>query len=58
MEINNEFQNLKKRKMSVSEYPTTFTEKMKLVPNLVPTKPSKVDKFDMRPPADCSPTLK
>ena len=38
LEINNEFQNLKKEKMSVSEYTIDFTEKIKLVPYLVPTK--------------------
>lgn len=45
LEINNEFQNLKKGKMSVTEYATSFIEKMKLVPHLVPTELSKVNKF-------------
>ena len=45
LEINNEFQNLKKGRMSIIEYAVSFTEKMKLVPYLVPTELSKVNKF-------------
>ena len=52
LEINNEFQNLKKGKMSVIEYAASFTEKMKLVPYLVPTELSKVNKFAHGLPAD------
>ena len=38
--------------MSVSEYATSFTEKMKLVPYLVPNELSKVNKFANGLPAD------
>ena len=43
--INNEFQNLNKGKMSITEYVVKFTEKMKVVPHLVPTELSKVEIF-------------
>lgn len=58
MEINNEFQNLKKRNMSVSKYVAAFVEKMKLVPYLVLTELSKVNKFASRLPTYFSPTMK
>ena len=58
LEINNEFQNLKKGKMSVIEYAASFTEKMKLVPYLVPTELSKVNKFAHGLPADFGPMVK
>ena len=44
--------------MSVSEYATCFTEKMKMVPYLVPTELSKVNKFDSGLPTNFSPTVK
>lgn len=44
LEINNEFQNLKKNKMSVNEYTANFTENMKLVLNLVPNELFEVKK--------------
>ena len=47
LEINNEFQNLKKGKLSVTKYATSFTEKMKLIPYLIPTELSNVNKFPM-----------
>lgn len=43
--INTEFQNLRKRKLSLNEYAATFTEKMKLVAYLVPTVLFMVNKF-------------
>lgn len=45
IEINNEFQNLKKGKMHFSEYVASFIKKMKLVPYLVPTELSQTSKF-------------
>lgn len=47
LEINNEFQNLKKGKMSSNEYAATFEEKMKLVPYLIPTKILKMNTFSI-----------
>jgi len=44
--------------MSVDEYATAFTEKMKLFPYLVPTELSKIDRFSNRLPADFGPTVK
>ena len=58
LEINNEFQNLKKGKLSITEYATSFTEKMKLIPYLVPTELSKVNKFANGLPADFGPIVK
>ena len=58
MVINNEFQNQKNGKLSVNEYATIFTEKMKLVPHLILTELSKVDKFINGIPADFGPTVK
>lgn len=58
LEIDNEIQNLKKGKMIVSKYAAAFTEKIKIVPNLVPTKLSKVKKFDIGLPTDNGPTVK
>lgn len=58
MEINNEFENLNKGKMNVSGYVVTFTEKMKLVTYLVPTKLYKVNKFSSGLPANFGPTIK
>lgn len=58
LENNNEFQNLKKGKRSVNELDVTFTKKMKLVPNLVPTELSKVNKFAIGLLADYGPTMK
>lgn len=57
LEINNEFQNLKKGKMSAIEYAATFEEKMKLVPYLIPTKLLKMNKFANALPADFSRTV-
>ena len=58
MVINNEFQNLKKGKLSVNEYSATFTEKKKLVPHLIPIELSKVDKFANGLPTEFGPTVK
>lgn len=58
LEINNEFQNLKKGKMSVSEYDATFTKKIKLVHSLVATKLSNVNTFSMGLPVDFGPMVK
>ncbi|KAL7594215.1 hypothetical protein Lser_V15G28366 [Lactuca serriola] len=58
LEINNEFQNLKKGKLSVNEYAASFTEKMKLIPYLVPTELSKVNKFALGLPAEYGPMVK
>lgn len=58
LQINNEFQNLKKGKISVNEYARTFIENMKLVPNLVPTEISKENKFAIRLPSDYGPMVK
>lgn len=44
--------------MSVNESATCFTKKMKLVPNLVPTELSKVNKFSIGLPVDYGPTVK
>ena len=44
IDLNNEFQNLKKEKMSIDDYATAFTENMKLFPYLVPTELSKIEK--------------
>lgn len=46
LEINNEFQNLKKEKKKASEYVASFTKKMNLVSYLVPSELSKIKKFD------------
>ena len=43
--------------MSVTEYAASFTEKMKLVPHLVPTELSKVNKFSLGLPADFGPMV-
>lgn len=56
--INNDFQNLKKGKMSINEYDAIFTDTMKLVPHLVPTELSKVDKFANGLPSDFGPMVK
>lgn len=45
LRIYNEFQNLKKGEMSVSQYIVAFLEKMELVPYLTPTELSNVEKF-------------
>lgn len=44
--------------MSVNEYVASFTEKMKLVSYLVPTKPSKINKFAIGIPTDFGPMVK
>lgn len=56
-EISNEFQNLKKGDMSVSDYAVVFTEKMKLVSHLVPAE-SKVERFVNRLPTAFGPMVK
>lgn len=58
LEVNNQFHNLKKGKMSISEYVAAFIEKIKLVPNLVPNKLSKLNEFVIELPTDFSPTMK
>ena len=58
LEISNEFQNLKKGKLNVTEYAASFTEKMKFIPYLVPTELSKVNKFALGLPADYGPMVK
>ena len=58
IDLNNEFQNLKKGKMSIDDYATAFTEKMKLFPYLVPTELSKIERFANGLPADFGPTVK
>lgn len=58
LEVNSEFQNLKKGKTSVSEYDATFNQKIKLVPILVPTKLSKLNKFVIGLPLDFVPMMK
>ena len=58
IDLNNEFQNLKKGKMSVDEYATAFTERMKLFPYLVPTELSKIDRFANGLPTDFGPMVK
>lgn len=45
MEINNEFRYQKKGRLSVNEYAAVLTEKMNLVPYLVPIELSMVNKF-------------
>ena len=44
--------------MSVSEYATSFIDKMKLVPYLVPTELSKVNKFGNGLPPEFGPMVK
>ena len=44
--------------MSITEYAASFTEKMKIVPYLVPTELSKVNKFANGLPADFGPMVK
>lgn len=44
--------------MSGNKYATYFTKKMKVVPNLVPTKISKVNKFHVGLLAYCGPKIK
>lgn len=44
--------------MHVSEYDTTFTDKMKIVPHLVPTELSKDNKFANGLPAKFGPVVK
>ena len=56
IDINNEFQNLKK--MNVDEYVTTFAENMKLLSYLVPTDLYKIVMFDNGLPATFGPTVK
>ncbi|XP_023763286.1 uncharacterized protein LOC111911773 [Lactuca sativa] len=58
IDLNNEFQNVKKRKMSIDDYATTFTEKMKLFPYLVPTELAKIERFAKGLPAKFGPTVK
>ena len=58
IDLNNEFQNLKKGRMSIDDYAAAFTEKMKLFPYLVPTELSKIEKFANGLPADFGPTVK
>lgn len=58
IELNNKFQNLKKGKISVDEYVTAFTDRMKLFPYLVPTKLSKIDRFANGLPAVFGPMVK
>ncbi|XP_023763492.1 uncharacterized protein LOC111911959 [Lactuca sativa] len=58
IDLNNEFHNLKKRKMSVDDSDTASTERMKLFPYLVPTKLSKIEKFANRLPSDFGQTVK
>ena len=58
IDLNNEFQNLKKRRMSIDDYATASIEKMKLFPYLVPTKLSKIERFANGLPADFGPTVK
>ncbi|XP_023773078.1 uncharacterized protein LOC111921732 [Lactuca sativa] len=45
LEMNNEFQNLKKVKLSVTKYVIAFTKKMKLFPYLVPTELFNIERF-------------
>ena len=49
---------MKKSKTSVNEYAATFMEKMKLVPYLVPTELSKVNKFASRLLTEFGPMVK
>ena len=58
IDLNNEFQNMKKGKLSIDDYATTFTEKMKLFPYLVPSELSKIERFANGLPADFGPTVK
>ena len=44
--------------MSIDDYATAFTEKMKLFPYLVPTELSKIERFPNGLPADFGPTVK
>ena len=44
--------------MSVTEYAASFTEKMKLVPYLVPTELSKINKFALGLPTYFGPMVK
>ncbi|KAL7591377.1 uncharacterized protein LOC111880758 [Lactuca sativa] len=55
---NNEFQNLKKGKMSIDDHAAAFTKKMKLFPYLVPTELSKTGRFANGLPAKFGPTVK
>lgn len=57
MEITNEFQNLKKGEINVSQYATTLMEMMELVPYLTPTKQSKVERFANGLPMDFGPMV-
>ena len=52
IDLNNDFQNLKKGKMRVDDYATAFTEKMKLFLYLVPTKLSKIKRIANGLPTD------
>lgn len=45
IDLNNEFQNLMKGRMSIDDYATAFTEKMNLFQYLVPTELAKIEKF-------------
>lgn len=58
IDLNNEFQNLKKGRMSIDDYAAVFMEKMKLFPYRVPTELSKIEKFANGLPADFGPTVK
>ena len=49
---------MKKGKMSIDDYATTFTEKMKLFPYLVPTELSKIERFANGLPVEFDPTVK
>ena len=44
--------------MSINDYATVFTEKMKLFPYLVPTELSKIERFANGLPTDFGPTVK
>ncbi|XP_023747418.1 uncharacterized protein LOC111895563 [Lactuca sativa] len=58
IDLNNEFQNLKKGNMSIDEYVTAFTAKMKLLPYLVPNKLFEIEKFADGLPIDFGLTVK
>lgn len=58
LEINNEFQNLKKGNISIIKYATTFSNKVNLVSHLFPTKLSRMEKFANGLPVDCGLNVK
>ena len=58
IDLNNELQNLKKGKISIDDYATAFTEKMKLFPYLVPNELAEIENFANGFSSNFGPTVK